>query len=202
MSFKLALTLPSMPEIRLPVHWRDIQFVNHEPIKIPLQTQDASSSRSLCFGSFLSLCNIFQHSTDLRWSKVNLRPQKDQCILKSSIAPQCSHPCISCEDAAQPAQRTLSHIGSHFLCLTLAPHLSCSLIGQLPILWPLIGCNHAPADLWVMQSFLSPNTINSSRTAPFRCMGDQGCFQAKFLFSFFLQIIDLKMPWLWVPSQS
>ena len=85
----------------------------------------------------------------------------------------------------QPAPRSLSHLGSHFLCLTLAWHQSGSLIGQLPILWSLIGCNQVPADLWVMQSFLSPNTINSSRTAPFLCMGDQGCFQAKFLFSLF-----------------
>ena len=34
-------------------------------------------SLSRCFASLLSLCIIFQHSTDLRWSQVNLRQEKD-----------------------------------------------------------------------------------------------------------------------------
>ena len=113
----------------------------------------------------------------------------DQCICVSSLAAQCSHPCISCEDAAPASTAHAAHLGSRFLRLTLAWHQSCSLIGQLPNLWPLIGCSQVPTDLWVMQSFLSPNTINSSRTAPFRFMGDQGCFQAKFIF-FYQTITD------------
>ena len=161
----------------------------------------------------------------MRWAQVSINTHlcSSWSPSNASLTSGWSHPCVSWQDAAaaslydslydslvtadrmqqQPPPRSVSHLGTHFPRLTLTSHQSCSLIGWPPHPWPLIGCSQVPADLWVMQSFLSPNTINSSRTAPFRCMVDQWCTQAKFLFTFLimylnhssLSIGDLQMPW-------
>jgi len=153
----------------------------------------------------LSYCNIFNMPRPWDEPKshsklISVHPE----VQVMPPSPLVYHILVSADRMQQqPPPRSVSHLGTHFPLLTLTPHQSCYLIGWTPHSWPLIGCSQVPADLWVMQSFLSPNTINSSRTAPFRCMVDQWCTQAKFLFTFLilylnhssLSIGDLQMPW-------
>ena len=103
-SARLALTLPSMPEIRLPVHWKRHSVC--EPWTnqnySPTNPGSAPSSRSLAAlplsSLFVSFFNIPRIWDDRK--SISGKRKTSQCILKSSLVPQCSHPCISCEDAA------------------------------------------------------------------------------------------------------
>lgn len=106
-----SLTLPSMPEIRLPVHWKRHSVCepwtnqNYSPTNpgCPLE------SLSRCFASllplFVSFFNIPRIWDDRK--SISGKRKTSQCILKSSLVPQCSHPCISCEDAAPASTKHL-----------------------------------------------------------------------------------------------